>query len=150
MFPAAFGPWSATPASEVPWIAPADSSAQGAAPLVSVGALNPNGTTALFSNTGPWVRCYAPGASVVSTVPMTDGGAQPIARTVAAGRKRETIDPDDYSAGFAVWSGTSFAAPVIAGRIAAALHGVEPTSGGRAGRVARAVEAAGKVVAGAS
>ncbi|MBG6055848.1 hypothetical protein IWX81_002276 [Salinibacterium sp. CAN_S4] len=150
MFPAAFGPWSSTPSAGVPWIAPDDSAAQDAAPLVSVGALNPNGTTALFSNTGPWVRCYAPGASVVSTVPLIDGGAQPIARTAAAGRKRETVDPDDYSAGFAVWSGTSFAAPVIAGRIAAALHGVEPRNGGRAGRVARAIEAAAKVVSEAS
>ncbi len=150
MFPAAFGPWASTPTAEIPWIAPDDTTALDAAPLVSVGALNPNGTTALFSNTGPWVRCYAPGASVVSTVPMSAGGAQPIARTVAAGRLRETVDPDDYSAGFAVWSGTSFAAPVIAGRIAAALSGATTPDGGRAGRVARAVAATEKVVSEAS
>ena len=29
---------------------------------------------------------------------------------------RSTIDPDDFSGGFATWSGTSFAAPVLAGQ----------------------------------
>ncbi len=31
------------------------------------------------------------------------------------------MDPDDFSSGFGVWSGTSFAAPVLAGEVAAAL-----------------------------
>ena len=39
----------------------------------------------------------------------------------AAGKWRAALDPDDYSAGFAVWSGTSFAVPVLAGQIAAQL-----------------------------
>jgi hypothetical protein len=51
------------------------------------------------------------------------GGLQPAARTVVKYRMRETIDPDDFSGGFAVWSGTSFAAPVAAGEVAAALIG---------------------------
>ena len=38
-----------------------------------------------------------------------------------AGRPRSTPDPDDYTSGFCTWSGTSFAAPVLAGQIAAAL-----------------------------
>ena len=67
-------------------------------------------TDALFSNTGPWVRAYAPGAAVVSTMPPFQGGLQSAARTEAYGRRRETIDPDDFRGGFAVWSGTSFAA----------------------------------------
>ena len=43
------------------------------APIVSVGALNPNRTDALFSNAGPWVRAYVPGAAVVSTMPGVPG-----------------------------------------------------------------------------
>jgi hypothetical protein len=42
---------------------------------------------------------------------------------------RETIDPDDFSGGFAVWSGTSFAAPVAAGELACALVGKLEVSG---------------------
>jgi serine protease len=38
-------------------------------------------------------------------------------------RMRETIDPDDFSGGFGLWSGTSFAAPIAAGELAAALVG---------------------------
>ena len=32
-----------------------------------------------------------------------------------------TIDPDDFSVGFGTWSGTSFAAPYLAGELAQAL-----------------------------
>jgi serine protease len=91
-------------------------------PVVSVGALNPNTkTVALFSNTGPWVRSYANGAAVLSTMPPLQGGLQPMARTRAYGRVRESIDPDDFTGQFAVWSGTSFAAPLQAGRIASLM-----------------------------
>ena len=31
-------------------------------------------------------------------------------------RSRESLDPDDFAQGFATWSGTSFAAPGVAGR----------------------------------
>src|SRR6478609_9212834 len=97
------------------------------APIVSVGALNPNGTDALFSNAGPWVRCFAAGAAVVSTMPAFHGGYEPVARTRVLGRVREAIDPDDFKGGFAVWSGTSFSAPILAGDVAAALLGsLEP------------------------
>jgi subtilisin family serine protease len=94
--------------------------------VVSVGALNPNGTDAMFTNAGPWVRTYAPGASVVSTTPPFQGGWQPMARTEAYQRIRETEDPDDYTGAFAIWSGTSFAAPLVAGRIASALASALP------------------------
>lgn len=113
-YPAAFAPWDGeqqgprpTPASTLP--------------VVSVGALNPNRSDALFTNAGPWVRVYAPGASVVSTFPKFRGGLEPVARTSVLGRGRESIDPDDFRSGFAVWSGTSFAAPAVAGTIAAAM-----------------------------
>jgi len=40
---------------------------------------------------------------------------------VATKDGRASIDPDDYASGFGIWSGTSFAAPVLAGEIAAHL-----------------------------
>ena len=100
-------------------------------PLVSVGAQNPNTTDALFTNAGTWVRAYAPGAGIFSTMPPFEGGLDPLASTRIHGRVRESIDPDDYRClrdaeghdvgGFGLWSGTSFAAPVVAGRIAAGI-----------------------------
>jgi subtilisin family serine protease len=90
---------------------------------VSVGALNPSDhSTALFSNVGDWVEVFAPGVSLVSTLPITfDGGIQAGTRNDHDGRHRETLDIDDFRGGFGVWSGTSFAAPVVAGRIAAEI-----------------------------
>ncbi len=90
---------------------------------VSVGALNPSDrSTALFSNVGDWVEVFAPGVSLVSTLPVTfEGGIQAGTRDDHGGRRRETLDVDDFRGGFGVWSGTSFAAPVVAGRIAARI-----------------------------
>ena len=58
--------------------------------------------------------------SVVSTMPVTfNASLQPAARfTMADGTVRSSIDMDDYAGGFASWSGTSFAAPVLAGELA--------------------------------
>ena len=94
-------------------------------PLTSVAALNPDGkTVALFSNDGEWVRAYARGANVISTVPIGIQGAVQASISIPnqeTGRTRATIDPDDYSSGFATWSGTSFAAPALAGSYLRAL-----------------------------
>jgi len=75
--------------------------------VVSVGAVGPHGP-APFSNYGSWVRACAPGVDLVSTFfagwngdALSDGDT----------------DPDDYT-GWACWSGTSFAAPVVAGALA--------------------------------
>jgi serine protease len=87
------------------------------------------------------VRCYVPGAAVVSTLPPFEGGLQPIARTMAYQRVRESLDPDDYTGHFAVWSGTSFAAPLFAGWLAADLVSsleAPGSPGSRADAVARA------------
>lgn len=102
----------------------------GGSPIhVAIGALNPSDrSVALFSNVGTWVTAYAPGVGIVSTIPVAfDGGVQAGIRDDLYGRRRETLDIDDFRGGFAVWSGTSFAAPVAAGRIAAALQrGADP------------------------
>ena len=88
--------------------------------VISVGALNPDAGTsrALFSNEGPWVRCWATGAGVVSTYPDDVRGSAAADHELPG---RGSFDPDDYSAGFAVWDGTSFAAPLAAAEIAKAL-----------------------------
>jgi subtilisin family serine protease len=91
-------------------------------PLISVGALNPDGTVAMFSNAGKWITCYRAGAGVVSTFPQNfDGARESSQRLQIDDRVRATIDPDDFSCGFGTWSGTSFAAPILAGELAQAL-----------------------------
>ena len=86
-----------------------------AAPTVSVGALNTDGTTpAYYSNFGGWVTAQEIGSSLISTFPRINGARAP---ELTSGERRST-DPDDFAGGFARWSGTSFAAAVHAGRLA--------------------------------
>jgi hypothetical protein len=114
MYPAAFAPH---PGGLVP--APrADE-----VPLVAVGATNPDRSVALFSNEGPWVHAHRPGAALVSTLPPYDASRTPSIEQRPSGHaRRSTLDPDDFSSGFGVWSGTSFASPVLAAEIAQHLH----------------------------
>ncbi|MEV4252643.1 S8/S53 family peptidase [Spirillospora sp. NPDC049652] len=63
---------------------------------------------AWFSNYGWWVDASAAGVDVASCFVRFDG---PRGRV-------NGIDPDQFE-GYATWSGTSFAAPAVAGRIAA-------------------------------
>ena len=73
--------------------------------VLAVGAAGPDGVRAEFSNWGEWVDAAAPGVDVASShVRLVPG------------------EPDDRTYGCARWSGTSFAAPQIAGAVAAALH----------------------------
>jgi len=115
----------------------------GHVPLISVGALNPNGSRAVFSDGGHWVTAWASGAAVVSTLPTdVNGSRSPELRLPAhpagplpAGHERaahrEALDPDDYSRGFAIWSGTSFSAPLLAAHVVRALLAgpADPASG---------------------
>jgi len=85
------------------------------APTDSVGARNPDGKTkAYYSNFGNWVTCWEVGTSLVSTFPGINGARAP---ELTSGDRRST-DPDDFTGGFARWSGTSFAAAVHAGKLA--------------------------------
>jgi subtilisin family serine protease len=95
---------------------------QGRVPLISVGALNPNGSRASFSNAGRWVTAWATGAVVTSTYPTDINGSRaPELEVTGQPHARASLDPDDYSAGFAMWSGTSFSAPLLAAYVAQAL-----------------------------
>jgi hypothetical protein len=53
------------------------------------------------------------------------------------GTIRETIDPDDFTGGFGTWSGTSFAGPVLAAKIAQKLWDGDLTSTDGAQALAR-------------
>jgi Subtilase family len=115
--------------------------------LVGVGATNPDDrSVTLFSNVGDWVTAHAPGAGVVSTVPVTLSGSQqaPVRVDGIGPGIRAGVDFDDFRSGFAVWSGTSFAAPWIAGEVAAQI--LRAGEGAAAG-TPRALAAARSVVA---
>lgn len=90
--------------------------AGGGEPVLSVGALNPNGTKAFFSNQAPWVHAWATGAGVVSTFPKLRGSMGPA--NAIRDLDRESMDPDDFTSGFAMWHGTSFAGPHAAAGLA--------------------------------
>lgn len=117
-YPAAFAPRPVPP---------------GQVPLISVGALNPNGSKAMFSDGGHWVTAWASGAAVVSTLPtdinasrsselrMRAHPANPMPPGISLPGYRAALDPDDYRCGFGVWSGTSFSAPLLAAEIVRSL-----------------------------
>ena len=88
-------------------------------PLLTVTAANPDGTLASFSNDGAWVTAVRPGANVVSTMPTTFDGA--VVPWESGDGLRQAVDADNFASGFGMWSGTSFAAPVLAGELALAL-----------------------------
>ena len=85
-----------------------------AIPLVSVGALNPDGLPAGYSNHGPWVLHQEIGTAVLSTVPIA---FDELATLVDGGK----FDPQHTHGGLARWGGTSFAAATLAGKFAAEL-----------------------------
>jgi hypothetical protein len=90
--------------------------------VAAVGALNASGDTiAAFSNAGPWITRWAPGNALVSTVPVWQGARGPVIapeeNTLIDPVRRTSPDEDDLKTGFAMWAGTSFATPVVSGKI---------------------------------
>ncbi len=71
--------------------------------VIAVGAIN-----AIFSLTGPWVDCVAPGVHVESTFPASTV-------TLSGGGKMA------FPTGLAKWTGTSFAAATVSGAVAARM-----------------------------
>jgi hypothetical protein len=75
--------------------------------VIAVGALCPDGP-APWTNYGEWVDACAPGTDLVSAFFTAFDGAEP---------RVNTVDPDHFY-GWATWSGTSFAAPVVVAALA--------------------------------
>ena len=71
--------------------------------VVGVGSIEETGA-APYSNHGPWVRACAPGTALTSSFHRNYDGSHP------------PVDGEDIDkfSGWAVWTGTSFAAPVVA------------------------------------
>ena len=77
----------------------------GGLPLISVGALNPNGSKAMFSDGGHWITAWASGAAVVSTLPVDINASRspelrlrahpdnPMPPGISLPASRESLDP---------------------------------------------------------
>jgi subtilisin family serine protease len=74
--------------------------------VTAVGALDEDGSRAGYSNYGSWVDVYTQGTNVVSAFPK---GPYTYEEPPRVGETTEFTD------GVAAWSGTSFAAPTVAG-----------------------------------
>ena len=118
--------------------------------MISVGALNPNQSRAVFSDDGRWVTAWASGAMLISTFPTDVNGALRRRRGRANGHRRRTregLNPDDFRSGFVSWSGTSFAAPALCAWLgqamlaAAADDGLKLSGPTAADAMARAIHA---------
>jgi subtilisin family serine protease len=82
---------------------PACLAAEPHSPVISVGAGTSAANHEPYSNHGPWVREWRPG-TVVSLMPLTKPGP----------------GASEDGNGFALWSGTSFSAAIVAGELAQA------------------------------
>jgi hypothetical protein len=89
--------------------------------LLSVGALDPDGTTAAYTSTGEWVSVEAPGTSVVSALPKFDRAKWPLPDDLDDNGLPIGSDPNFQSSLVGQWSGTSFAAGWVSASIAAKL-----------------------------
>jgi subtilisin family serine protease len=96
--------------------------------VIAVGALTADGTErAAFSNFGPWVDTYRRGVGLRSafvTFPIDVSAPSAPGESNAGG---PTLTGDPIFAGYARWSGTSFAAPAVAAEVARAVaSGADP------------------------
>jgi hypothetical protein len=83
--------------------------------VVSVGAIGPGGP-APFTNYGPWIRACAPGVDIISTFFTVFQGPEPAPPGYP--------EPDRFE-GWALWSGTSFSAPMVVAALAREMqHGL--------------------------
>ncbi len=81
-----------------------------ASSVLAVGAIDGEGSRALFSNYGPWVNAWATGVDVISSFVTFQGRQAPSTGSMVAFN------------GYAEWSGTSFAAASVAGEIARTMQ----------------------------
>jgi subtilisin family serine protease len=79
---------------------------------VGVGALDPDGGRAAYSNFGRWIDCYALGTEHINAFPY---GTYDYEQAPMKGQSAK------FDHGLATWSGTSFATPLVAGVIAARM-----------------------------
>ncbi len=86
--------------------------------VVSVGALGPDGGKACFSNFGWWVDACSGGVRVQSSFVCFSGPPEPVPSRKSCPASKPV---QGGYAGFASWSGTSFAAPKVAAAVACAI-----------------------------
>lgn len=86
--------------------------------VVGVGSIEAYGR-APYSNYGPWLRACAPGTDVISSF-FTNFNGSELAED-------DGVDPDDFK-GWASWTGTSFAAPIVAAQLVSYMAATKSTA----------------------
>lgn len=89
--------------------------------LKAVGALDPNGHPAPYSNHGDWVSTGARGTALLSCLPRFTSATWPDPALENVKDLALHEDPNLQQSTFARWAGTSFAAAIVTGTVAARL-----------------------------